>query len=159
MSSARTRSRSPSPWPAGTWSSGSRTCRPCRTPTISTWLRSSLSLSAVPTDGRPGRQLCRSCRGEGSATEPDNRAAGSSFLPEPRRPADAQTRGDEPSDADLLRAHIDGDPDAFGKLFARHRDRLWAVAIRTLGDPEEAADALQDAMISAFRRAGSFRGD
>jgi RNA polymerase sigma-70 factor, ECF subfamily len=33
------------------------------------------------------------------------------------------------------------------------------VAIRTLSDPEEAADALQDAMISAFRRAGSFRGD
>jgi RNA polymerase sigma-70 factor, ECF subfamily len=33
------------------------------------------------------------------------------------------------------------------------------VAIRTLADPEEAADALQDAMISAFRRAGSFRGD
>jgi RNA polymerase sigma-70 factor, ECF subfamily len=44
-------------------------------------------------------------------------------------------------------------------LFLRHRDRLWAVAIRTLSDPEEAADALQDAMISAFRRAGSFRGD
>jgi RNA polymerase sigma-70 factor, ECF subfamily len=52
-----------------------------------------------------------------------------------------------------------GDPDAFGRLFLRHRDRLWAVAIRTLADPEEAADALQDAMISAFRRAGSFRGD
>ncbi len=52
-----------------------------------------------------------------------------------------------------------GDPDSFGELFLRHRDRLWAVAIRTLGDPEEAADALQDAMISAFRRAGSFRGD
>jgi RNA polymerase sigma-70 factor, ECF subfamily len=31
--------------------------------------------------------------------------------------------------------------------------------VRTLSDPEEAADALQDAMISAFRRAGSFRGD
>ena len=44
-------------------------------------------------------------------------------------------------------------------IFSRHRDRLWAVAIRTLGDPEEAADALQDAMISAFRRASSFRGD
>ncbi len=52
-----------------------------------------------------------------------------------------------------------GDPDAFGTLFERHRDRLWAVAVRTLGDPEEAADALQDAMIAAFRRAGSFRGD
>ncbi len=33
------------------------------------------------------------------------------------------------------------------------------MAVRTLSDPEEAADALQDAMISAFRRAGSFRGD
>jgi RNA polymerase sigma-70 factor, ECF subfamily len=54
---------------------------------------------------------------------------------------------------------VAGDRDAFGVLFLRHRDRLWAVAIRTLGDPEEAADALQDAMISAFRRAGSFRGE
>ncbi|HET6625184.1 MAG TPA: RNA polymerase sigma factor SigM [Nocardioidaceae bacterium] len=62
-------------------------------------------------------------------------------------------------DRALLSAHLAGDPDAFGTLFARHRDRLWAVALRTTGDPEEAADALQDAMISAFRRAGSFRGE
>jgi RNA polymerase sigma-70 factor, ECF subfamily len=54
---------------------------------------------------------------------------------------------------------VSGDPDAFGILFARHRDRLWAVAVRTLGDADDAADALQDAMISAFRGAGSFRGD
>jgi RNA polymerase sigma-70 factor (ECF subfamily) len=54
---------------------------------------------------------------------------------------------------------VAGDPDAFGQLFLRHRERLWAVAVRTLSDPDEAADALQDAMISAFRRAGSFRGD
>jgi RNA polymerase sigma-70 factor, ECF subfamily len=64
-----------------------------------------------------------------------------------------------PSDAELLRRHVAGDPDAFSELFRRHRDRLWAIAIRTLADPEEAADAVQDAMISAFRRAGSFRGD
>jgi RNA polymerase sigma-70 factor, ECF subfamily len=63
------------------------------------------------------------------------------------------------SDDDLLRMHVEGDPDAFGALFRRHRDQLWAVAIRTLGDPEEAADALQDAMVSAFRRAATFRGD
>jgi len=63
------------------------------------------------------------------------------------------------SDRDLLARHVDGDRDAFGLLFARHRDRLWAVALRTLGDPEQAADALQEAMISAFRRAGSYRGD
>src|SRR3954466_4915881 len=62
-------------------------------------------------------------------------------------------------DRDLLAAHCAGDADAFGELFRRHRDRLWAVALRTLCDPDEAADALQDAMVSAFRRAGDFRGE
>ena len=70
-------------------------------------------------------------------------------------PADGQW----PSDAELLRRHVAGDREAFGELFRRHRDRLWAVALRTVCDPEEAADALQDAMVSAFRRAGDFRGD
>src|ERR1700685_678791 len=64
-----------------------------------------------------------------------------------------------PSDQELLRRHVAGDREAFGELFHRHRDRLWAVALRTVCDPEEAADALQDAMVSAFRRAGDFRGD
>ena len=67
--------------------------------------------------------------------------------------------GERPSDAELLRRHVAGDGDAFGELFRRHRDRLWAVALRTASDPEEAADALQDAMVSAFRRAADFRGD
>lgn len=65
----------------------------------------------------------------------------------------------EPSDATLLRQHADGDADAFGLLFRRHKARLWAVALRIACDPDDAADALQDAMISAFRRAGDFRGD
>ena len=65
------------------------------------------------------------------------------------------------TDAELLQAHAEGDPDAFGELVRRHRDRLWAVAVRTLGDREEAADALQDALLSAFRagRGAAFRGD
>jgi RNA polymerase sigma-70 factor (ECF subfamily) len=65
----------------------------------------------------------------------------------------------EPSDVVLLRRHTDGDTDAFGLLFRRHKDRLWAVALRITCDPDDAADALQDAMISAFRRAGDFRGE
>src|SRR3954447_17923685 len=65
----------------------------------------------------------------------------------------------EPSDAELLRRHVAGDTEAFGELFRRHRDRLWAVALRTVCDPDEAADALQDAMVSAFRRAADFRGE
>ncbi|WP_210650979.1 RNA polymerase sigma factor SigM [Nocardioides sp. SYSU D00065] len=66
---------------------------------------------------------------------------------------------DDRSDQQLLRAHVDGDAEAFGVLFARHRDRLWAVALRTMGNPEDAADGLQDGMVAAFRRAGSFRGE
>jgi RNA polymerase sigma-70 factor (ECF subfamily) len=64
-----------------------------------------------------------------------------------------------PSDADLLRAHLDGDAEAFAVLVRRHRDRLWAVALRTIGDREEAADAVQDALLSAHRNAARFRGD
>lgn len=66
---------------------------------------------------------------------------------------------DQASDRALLAAHLAGDTEAFGALFSRHRDRLWAVALRTTGHPEEAADALQDALVSAFRRADSYRGD
>ncbi|MFD0205134.1 RNA polymerase ECF family sigma subunit [Saccharothrix carnea] len=63
------------------------------------------------------------------------------------------------SDADLITAHAAGDPHAFSELVRRHRDRMWAVALRTLRDPEEAADALQEAFISAFRAAASFRAE
>jgi RNA polymerase sigma-70 factor, ECF subfamily len=63
------------------------------------------------------------------------------------------------TDADLIAAHCAGDPDAFGELFRRHRDRMWAVALRTCGDRELAADAVQDGFFAAFRRADSFRGD
>jgi RNA polymerase sigma-70 factor (ECF subfamily) len=63
------------------------------------------------------------------------------------------------TDAELMAAHIAGDQRAFGELVRRHRDRMWAVAMRTLRDPDEAADALQDAFISAFRAASSFRAE
>jgi RNA polymerase sigma-70 factor, ECF subfamily len=62
-------------------------------------------------------------------------------------------------DRALLAAHLAGDREAFGELVHRHRDRLWAVALRTLGNPDDAADAVQNALISAYRGAGSFRGD
>jgi RNA polymerase sigma-70 factor (ECF subfamily) len=62
-------------------------------------------------------------------------------------------------DPELLRAHVAGDREAFGELVRRHRDRLWAVAMRTLGDREEAADALQEALLSAYRAADRFRGE
>ncbi|MEE2039788.1 RNA polymerase sigma factor SigM [Nocardiopsis sp. CT-R113] len=62
-------------------------------------------------------------------------------------------------DRELLTRHAQGDEQAFGVLVRRHRERLWAVAVRMMGDPEEASDALQDAFLSAFRAADRFRGE
>ena len=73
--------------------------------------------------------------------------------------SDSSAFTDSDDDRELMRRHVDGDRDAFESLVARHRDRLWAVALRTLGDREEAADAVQDALISAYRRADSYRGE
>lgn len=64
-----------------------------------------------------------------------------------------------PDDHDLLRRHCEGEPDAFAELFRRHKDRMWAVALRVTRDPELAADCVQEAFVAAFRRADSFRGD
>ena len=71
----------------------------------------------------------------------------------------APARWQDLADAEVLRAHVSGDRDAFAEIVRRHRDRLWAVALRTLGDREEAADALQDALLSAYRSADRFRGE
>ena len=63
------------------------------------------------------------------------------------------------SDAELLAAHVAGDPYAFAELFRRHQRQLHRLARLTTRSPEDAEDALQDAMLSAHRYAGSFRHD
>ncbi|MEE6179061.1 RNA polymerase sigma factor SigM [Mycobacterium sp. 050134] len=65
----------------------------------------------------------------------------------------------ERSDAELLAAHVAGDRYAFGELFHRHQRQLHRLARLTTRSPEDAEDALQDAMLSAHRGAGSFRHD
>jgi len=63
------------------------------------------------------------------------------------------------SDAELLAAHVAGDRYAFEELFYRHHRALHRLARLTTRNPEDAADALQDAMLAAHRSAGSFRHD
>jgi RNA polymerase sigma-70 factor, ECF subfamily len=65
----------------------------------------------------------------------------------------------ERSDAELLAAHVAGDRYAFAELFHRHHRQLHRLARLTTRSPEDAEDALQDAMLSAHRCAGSFRHD
>ena len=71
----------------------------------------------------------------------------------------SEPSGDERTDVALLAAHRHGDDGAFAELFRRHKDRAWAVALRTLGNREDAADAVQEAFIKAMRSVDGFRGD
>ncbi len=63
------------------------------------------------------------------------------------------------SDAELLAAHVAGDRYAFEELFYRHHRQLYRLAMMTSRDPDDAADALQDALLSAHRTAATFRRD
>jgi len=67
----------------------------------------------------------------------------------------AEQRGD----AELLAAHVAGDRYAFQELFYRHHRQLHRLARLTSRSAEDAEDALQEAMVSAHRGAGSFRHD
>jgi RNA polymerase sigma-70 factor, ECF subfamily len=68
---------------------------------------------------------------------------------------------DDPSvkDEELLARYLAGSERAFTTLMRRHEDRIFALALRMLGDRADAFDATQDAFVSAFRQARSFRGD
>ncbi|MBB2989031.1 RNA polymerase sigma-70 factor (ECF subfamily) [Mycolicibacterium iranicum] len=63
------------------------------------------------------------------------------------------------TDAELLAAHVAGDRYAFEELFYRHHRQLYRLAHLTSRNPDDAADALQDAMLAAHRTAPSFRHD
>jgi RNA polymerase sigma-70 factor (ECF subfamily) len=63
------------------------------------------------------------------------------------------------TDAELLAAHVAGDRYAFEELFYRHQRQLYRLALMTSHNPDDAADALQDAMLSAHRNAPRFRHD
>ncbi|BBZ63450.1 RNA polymerase sigma factor SigM [Mycolicibacterium monacense] len=63
------------------------------------------------------------------------------------------------SDAQLLADHVAGDRYAFAELFVRHQRQLERLARITSSNREDAADALQEAMLSAHRKAASFRFD
>jgi RNA polymerase sigma-70 factor (ECF subfamily) len=62
-------------------------------------------------------------------------------------------------DAYLVKRARLGDADALSDLYRRHERRAYNLALRTLGDPWDAADVTQEAFIKAFRNLDSFKGD
>jgi RNA polymerase sigma-70 factor, ECF subfamily len=51
-----------------------------------------------------------------------------------------------------------GNVDAFNTLILHYQDSVYNTALRILGDEDQAADAAQEAFISAFKSINSFRG-
>ena len=94
-----------------------------------------------PNPPSPGRGPLRSPHAEGG----------------PRR--DARAVRAELDETTLVVRAQEGDVHAFEELARRHQDALYRVAVRVLGNSSDAEDALQEAMIDAWRRIGSFRAE
>lgn len=67
--------------------------------------------------------------------------------------------GQDRTDEQLLAAHVAGERFAFEELFNRYQSQLYGLARITTRCPDEARDALQDAMLSAHCGAATFRHD
>ena len=63
------------------------------------------------------------------------------------------------SDLELVRRFLAGDTGAANELIARHERRVYAVCLRVLGNPDDAADAAQDALLAMVRKLDGFRGE
>ena len=73
------------------------------------------------------------------------------------QPAGADSQA--PADlGELVSAAQTGEGAALERLLAEARPKLMALAMRVLGDPDDAEDAVQDAMIKVWRNLGRFEG-
>lgn len=55
----------------------------------------------------------------------------------------------------LVRQARKGDPQAFTQLILQHEQILSRVSLSILKDPDDAADAVQDAILAAWQEMGS----
>ncbi len=63
------------------------------------------------------------------------------------------------SEQALVSAAASGDEGAFAQILEAHRDMIYTICYRTLGNNEDAEEAFQDTFVSAYRNLPSFRGD
>jgi RNA polymerase sigma-70 factor (ECF subfamily) len=82
--------------------------------------------------------------------------------PDPRRSATTDEHAREFErlrDLSLVEQAVRGDLDAFNRLVEIYQDYLFGLAVRVVRDREAAADAVQEAFLSAYRHLSRFRGD
>lgn len=91
---------------------------------------------------------------------PKRVAYGGPVLPAPRRPVDSPAAGQGDADVDqwLAGKAKEGDVDAFEALVRRHRAQIYRIALRIVGNPQDAQDVTQDVLIQLWGSLGGFLG-
>jgi RNA polymerase sigma-70 factor, ECF subfamily len=62
-------------------------------------------------------------------------------------------------DAALVARVQAGDVDAFETLYRQHAARIYSLASRIAGSPDEGEDLVQEIFLQAYRKLGSFKGN
>ena len=66
------------------------------------------------------------------------------------------TREDE---LDIIRRVLDGDVNAFEQIVLTHQKNIYNLALKMVGNPDDAFDITQDAFLRAYNSLASFHGD
>ncbi|MGY5884645.1 RNA polymerase sigma factor [Modestobacter lacusdianchii] len=75
------------------------------------------------------------------------------------RNAEPVAGGTDPMERHWISLAVQGNEDAFASLVRAHQDRLYSVALRLLGAPVDAQDAVQESFLQAWQHLDGFRGD
>jgi RNA polymerase sigma-70 factor (ECF subfamily) len=77
----------------------------------------------------------------------------------PDRDPKVSTGASDLDDAQLVKLAQGGDTRAFDELVVRYRDRVFRLSFKILRHEDDAAEAMQDAFLSAFRGLKNFKAE
>ena len=63
------------------------------------------------------------------------------------------------TDTDLAVRATAGDVEAFEMLYRQHSARIYTLACRMAGSPDDGEDLLQEIFLQAYRKLGTYKGD
>jgi RNA polymerase sigma-70 factor, ECF subfamily len=73
--------------------------------------------------------------------------------------ADGRTAVEEADLVNRCKAGDAGSVEAFETIYRQHAARIYTLACRMAGSPEDGEDLLQEIFLQAYRKLGSFKGD